>query len=95
MLTDIQLLGVANDDLVVEYKKLKKYAEKKRSQLNQELIDENQSLKEENQRLRNCIYGLYKELGKKHKNVCFDPDCDGTCYLEKHPYAEEPIKKTT
>ena len=45
---------------------------------------------DENQRLRNCIYGLYKALGKKNPNVCFDPDCDGTCGIETHPYSQEP-----
>lgn len=40
-------------------------------------------------RLRGCILGLYRELGKKHKDVCFDPDCDGTCCLDKHPFEWE------
>lgn len=52
-----------------------------------------QQLEFEIQRLRNCIYGLYKEIGSKHKDICFDPDCDGTCQLDKHPYAKEPTSE--
>lgn len=39
--------------------------------------------------LRAKLLGLYRKIGKQHPDVCFDPDCDGTCQCEFHPFEKE------
>ena len=51
-----------------------------------------QTQAQEIRRLRGCILWLYRELGKAHPLVCFDPDCDGTCGDPETPAMKHPFE---